>query len=307
VETAALRLLLTGASGLIGTAFSRAASAAGHDVTCLVRRRPPGPGEFAWDPVAGTLDRSAIEGADAVVHLAGEPVAEHRWSDERKRRILESRVHGTGLLARSIAAAARAPRVLLSASAIGIYGNRGDETLDERSAPGHDFLARVCEAWEAAAAPATSAGTRVVHTRFGIVLAREGGVLARQLPFFRAGVGGTIGAGRQWMSCIALDDLTAALLHLLSADSVRGPVNVVSPEPIRNADFTRLLGRLLHRPAMLPVPVLALRVLFGELADVVLAASQRVVPAALAETGFVFRHPTIESALRAALDARTAG
>lgn len=302
-----MRILITGASGLIGTAFSRAAAAAGHDVTRLVRQQPRGRGEYAWDPAAGTLDRSAIEGADAVVHLAGEPLADHRWTAERKRRILDSRVQGTGLVARSIATATRPPRVLVSASAIGVYGNRGDELLDERSAPGRDFLARVCEAWEGAAAPAAAAGTRVVHTRFGVVLARQGGVLARQLPFFLAGVGGSIGAGRQWMSCVGLDDLAAAVLHLLSADSIRGPVNVVCPEPIRNADFTRLLGRVLHRRALLPVPVLALRVLFGELADVVLAASQRVVPAALTGGGFAFRHATVESALRAALDARPAG
>jgi uncharacterized protein (TIGR01777 family) len=298
---------MTGASGLIGVAFSRAASAAGHEITRLVRRPPGRPGEFAWDPAAGTLDRSAIEGADAVVHLAGEPLADHRWTAERKRRILASRVQGTGVVARSIAVAARPPRVLLSASAIGIYGNRGDEILDERSAPGHDFLARVCEAWEAEAAPASAAGVRVVNTRFGIVLAREGGVLARQMPYFLAGVGGTIGAGRQWMSCVALDDLTSALLHLLAADSVHGPVNVVCPEPIRNADFTRLLGHLLHRPAVLPVPVLALRLLFGELADVVLAASQRVVPSALTAAGYAFRHPSTERALQAALGAPGAG
>lgn len=298
---------MTGASGLIGTGFSRAASAAGHEISRLVRRPPSGSGEFVWDPAAGTLDRSAIEGADAVVHLAGEPLADHRWSAERKRRILESRVQGTGLVARSIASASRPPRVLLSASAIGIYGNRADETLDERSAPGHDFLARVCEAWEAETAPASAAGVRVVNTRFGIVLARHGGVLARQLPFFLAGVGGTIGAGRQWMSCVALEDLTSALLYMLSADSLEGPVNVVCPEPIRNADFTRLLGRLLHRPALLPVPVPALRLLFGELADVVLAASQRVLPRALTAAGYAFRHPSTESALRAALEAQAAG
>ena len=298
---------MTGASGLIGTAFSRAAGAAGHELTRLVRGRPHGPDEFAWDPAAGALDPAALDGADAVVHLAGEPLADHRWTAERKRRILESRVQGTGLVARSIAAAPRPPRVLLSASAIGIYGSRGDETLNERSAPGHDFLARVCEAWEAETAPAGAAGVRVVTTRFGIVLSRAGGALARQLPFFRAGIGGPIGAGRQWMSCIALDDLTSALLHILSTDSVRGPVNVVCPEPVRNSEFTRLLGRALRRPAFLPVPMLLLRVLFGELADVVLAASQRVAPAALTAAGFAFRHPTVRSALRAALDEPAAG
>jgi uncharacterized protein (TIGR01777 family) len=298
---------MTGASGLIGTAFSQAAGAAGHRVTSLVRRRPRGPDEFAWDPAAGTLDHSALDGADAVVHLAGEPLAEHRWTAERKRRILESRVQGTGLVARSIAAAPRPPRVLISASAIGIYGSRGDETLDERSAPGRDFLAHVCEAWEAETAPASLAGVRVVTTRFGVVLTRRGGALARQLPFFRAGVGSPIGNGRQWMSCVALDDLTSAMLHILSTDTLRGPVNVVCPEPVRNAQFTRLLGRLLHRPAFFPVPVPLLRILLGELADVVLAASQRVTPAALTAGGYVFRHPTVHSALSAALGERAAG
>ena len=298
---------MTGASGLIGTAFSRAAGAAGHQVTRLVRGRPRGPEEFAWDPPAGTLDHSALDGADAVVHLAGEPLAEHRWTAERKRRILESRVQGTGLVARSIAAAPRPPRVLISASAIGIYGSRGDEMLDERSAPGDDFLARVCKAWEAETAPAGAAGVRVVTTRFGVVLTRSGGALARQLPYFRAGVGGPIGNGRQWMSCIALDDLTSAMLHVLNTDSVRGPVNVVCPEPVRNSEFARLLGRLLHRPAFFPVPVPLLRILFGELADVVLAASQRVAPAALTASGYVFRHPTVHGALSAALGERAAG
>ena len=298
---------MTGASGLIGTAFSRAAGAAGHQVSRLVRGGPRGPHEFAWDPAAGTLDPAALDGADAVVHLAGEPLADHRWTAERKHRLLESRVRGTALVARGIAAAARPPQVLISASAIGIYGNRGDEILDERSAPGHDFLAHVCEAWEAETAPAVAAGARVVTTRFGVVLTRKGGALARQLPYFRAGVGGPIGSGRQWMSSIALDDLTGAMLHILSADALAGPVNVVCPEPARNSEFARLLGRALHRPAVFPVPVPLLRLLFGELADVVLAASQRVVPAALAAGGYAFRYPTVGSALGAALGEPSAG
>ena len=211
-----------------------------------------------------------------------------------------SRTGGTRVLAEAIAAARRPPAVLVSASAIGFYGDRGDELLDESAQAGDDFLARVCQAWEGATAPAAAAGVRVVTTRFGVVLAAQGGALARQLPFFRAGLGGRLGNGRQWMSCVAIDDVAGAVAHLLSA-SVSGPVNIVGAEPVRNAEYTGLLGGLLHRPAIAPVPRIALRLLFGELADVALLASQRVRPAALIESGYRFRHPTVDDALRAAL------
>ena len=296
-----MHILLTGAGGLIGRVVARELALAGHDIRRLVRRRPVPPGEFAWDPPAGTIDRRAVDGVDAVIHLAGEPIAEHRWTRRRKRAILDSRAQGTLLLAEAIAGAARPPATLLSASAIGIYGDRGDERLDESAGPGRDFLATVCQTWEAATGPAVDAGVRVVTPRFGIVLASGGGALARQLPFFRAGLGGRLGSGRQWMSCVALEDVALTLVHLLSAASVSGPVNVVCPEPIRNADYTRLLGRLLRRPAVAAVPRAALRVVFGELADTVLLASQRVVPAALTTSGYPFRQPGIEDALRAAL------
>ena len=292
---------------MIGGAVTRELTAAGHDVRRLVRRPAAGPEDFAWDPSAGTIDRRALDGVDAIIHLAGEPIADHRWTRPRKRAILESRTQGTRLLAEAIAGAARPPATLLSASAIGIYGDRGDERLDESAPAGHDFLADVCEAWENATAPATTAGTRVVMPRFGIVLASTGGALARQLPFFRAGLGGRLGSGRQWMSCVALDDVARSLAYLLSATSVRGPVNVVCAEPIRNADYTRLLGRLLRRPAIAPVPRAALRLLFGELADTVLLASQRVEPAVLAASGYRLRHPGIEAALRAALGPEARG
>lgn len=302
-----MRVLLTGAGGLIGSAVSRELKLGGHELRRLVREPPAAPDDFVWVPSEGTIDRQALDGVDAVIHLAGEPIADHRWTRRRKDAILESRVQGTRLLADAIAGAARPPATLLSASAIGIYGDRRDELLDESALPGHDFLARVCEAWEATTAPAASAGTRVVTPRFGIVLASEGGALARQLPFFQAGLGGRLGSGRQWMSCVALDDAARALVHLLTATSVSGPVNVVGTEPIRNADYTRLLGRLLQRPAVLPVPRAALGLLFGELADTVLLASQRVQPAALAASGYRFRHPAIEDALRAALGQEARG
>ena len=292
---------------MIGSAVTRELLSAGHELRRLVRRAPVAPHDFAWDPSAGTIDRRALDGADAVIHLAGEPIADRRWTRRRKRAILESRVEGTRLLAETIADTAPPPATLLSASAIGIYGDRDDELLDESAPAGHDFLAGVSEAWEAATAPAARCGTRIVTPRFGIVLAGEGGALARQLPFFRAGLGGRLGSGRQWMSCVALEDVALALVHLLSATSGRGPVNVVCTEPIRNADYTRLLARLLRRPAVAPVPRAALRLIFGELADTVLLASQRVEPAALTASGYRFRHPGIEDALRAALGQEARG
>ncbi len=285
---------------MIGRAVAAELGRAGHELRRLVRHRPASAAEFAWDPVAGTMDRQALAGVDAVVHLAGEPIADHRWTRRRKSAILESRTRGTRVLAEAMAATPRPPAVLLSASAIGFYGDRGDELLDESAGAGDDFLARVCQAWEGATAPAATTGVCVVTPRFGIVLAAEGGALARQLPFFRAGLGGRLGSGRQWMSCIALDDVAGAIVHLLSVP-VAGPVNLVGTEPVRNRDYTRVLGRLLHRPAIAPVPSGALRLLFGELADVVLLASQRVRPDRLVASGYRFRHPAVEDALRSAL------
>jgi uncharacterized protein (TIGR01777 family) len=302
-----VRILLTGARGLIGSALTRELAGRGHELRQLVRRHTGAPDEFLWDPAAGMLDTRALDGVDAVIHLAGEPIAAGRWTRRRKRAILESREQGTGLLARAVASSGRPPRVLLSASAIGAYGDRGDELLDERSPLGNDFLAQVCRAWEGATAPAAAAGVRVVTPRFGIVLAAGGGALARQLPFFRAGLGGRLGSGQQWMSVIALDDLIGALTHLLAAEQVSGPVNLVAAEPVRNADYTRLLGRLLRRPAFLPVPRPALRLAFGELADTVLLASQRAIPAALLASGYRLRHPSPLDALRAALGSLARG
>jgi uncharacterized protein (TIGR01777 family) len=295
-----LRVAITGATGLIGGALVPFLTTGGHHVA-RVTRTPRAPGDVAWDPERGQLDPAALEGFDAVIHLAGASVAE-RWTDEHKRRIRESRVRGTALLAETLARLRRPPRVLLSGSAIGIYGDRGDERLDELSPLGEGFLADVGRAWEAATAPADRAGIRVAHLRTGIVLAAGGGALEKLLPPFQLGVGGPVAGGAHWMSWVARDDVLGALHHLLFADDVRGPVNVVGPAPVTNAEFARTLGHVLHRPAVAPAPAFAVRLLLGrEQADEMALASQRVLPRVLAGAGFQFRHPTLEEALRAEL------
>jgi uncharacterized protein (TIGR01777 family) len=295
---------VSGASGLVGGALVPALAAAGHRVVRLVRPgSPPAAAETVrWDPAAGTIDAAALEGVYALVHLAGESVAAGRWTPERKRRIHQSRERPTRLLAEACARLARPPRVLLAASATGYYGDRGDETLTEASASGAGFLAEVCRAWEAATEPAARAGIRVVNLRIGIALSRQGGALAKLLPPFRLGVGGPVGSGRQWMSWIALDDLISAILHALATDSLAGPVNAVAPHPVTNREFGRTLGRVLRRPAVLPLPAFAARLMLGEMADELLLASQRIRPMRLEATGFAFRYPTLEGALRAALE-----
>ena len=297
-----MKILVTGASGFIGSSLVSFLAAGGHTVTRLVRREADARrGEVGWDPDAGTLDAAKIEGHDAVVHLAGESVAAGRWTEKRKARIRGSRTRGTTLLAERLAGLAGKPGALISASAIGYYGNRGDEILREDSAPGKGFLADVTQAWEAAAEPAGKAGIRVVQLRFGIVLGPGGGALAKMVPAFRWGVGGRLGDGRQYMSWIAMDDAIAAIHHVLSSTDLSGPVNVTAPEPVTNARFTKTLGRVLSRPAFLPVPALALRLAFGEMADETLLASSRVIPARLLERGFAFRDPDLEGGLRRAL------
>lgn len=291
---------VTGASGFLGSVLLPALRTAGWLPRALVRRAA-GAGEVEWDPAGGTLDRAALAGVDAAVHLAGESIAGSRWTPEIKRQIRDSRVLGTRLLAESLARLPRRPRVLVSASAVGIYGDRGDELLDEDSAPGADFLGRVGQEWEAATAPAAEAGIRVVQLRFGIVLAHDGGALPRMVRPFSLGAGGPIGNGRQWMSWIAIDDAVGTVLEVLRNESARGPLNTVAPEPVRNADFAAQLGEVLHRPALVPAPAFALRLLFGEMADAALLASQRAVPVRLAALGFRFRHPTLVGALRAIL------
>jgi uncharacterized protein len=294
-------IAITGAGGLIGSALVASLGASGHRVTRLVRRPPREGGEAQWDPETGRIDSALLEGVDAIVHLAGEGIADHRWTEKRKRLILDSRVRGTGLIARTAASLSRPPRVLVSASAMGVYGDRGDTLLDEASAPGTDFLANVCQAWESAAEPADAAGIRVVHPRFGIVLSRHGGALARQLPFFRAGIGGPLGSGRQWLSCVSLQDVVGSIIHMIDSPDTRGPLNVVCEEPARSREFARTLGRLLRRPAFAPVPAFALRLIFGELADAALLASQRGMPSGLTRSGYQLRHPRLNQALDWAL------
>ena len=293
----ARRIAVTGASGLIGKALLPALRAQGWTVVTVGR----GDGsDVRWNPTAGTIDAHALAGAEAVVHLAGEPIVV-RWSDARRRAIRESRESGTALIARTIAGLAERPRVLVSASAIGIYGDGGDAWLDEQHASGDDFLASVCVAWERAADAARDAGIRVVHPRIGLVFAAAGGALAKLLPVFRLGLGGPAGSGAQWMSWITRGDSVRALLTLLDDATLAGAVNVASPQPVTNAEFTETMGRVLHRPALIPVPAFALRAAFGDMAEQTLLASQRVRPARLEQVGFHWEQPALDGALRAAL------
>lgn len=294
---AAMNVLITGSTGLVGSALVSHLAARGHRPLHMVRRPPRGGDEIRWDIEAGTLDPSALEGLDAVVHLAGENIASGRWTAERKRRILESRVLGTRLLAGALARTDRPPRVLVSVSAVGYYGDRGEEVLDEESGPGTGFLAEVCRAWEAEAAPAAARGIRVVHPRLGMVMSARGGALDRMLPAFRAGLGGRIGSGRQYMSWIALDDLVGVILHAIERDALYGPVNAVSPHPVTNADFTRILARTLGRPALLALPAFAARLALGRMADELLLASARVSARKLEASGYRFRYPRLEDTL----------
>lgn len=289
-----MKVVVTGASGLIGSALIPMLEAAGHEPVPL--RRGP-----AWDPERGLLEASVLDGADAVVHFAGENVAGGRWTAEQKRRIRDSRVNGTLAIARAAAALPRTPAVFVSASAIGYYGDCGDELQTEHSSPGKGFLAGVCKEWEAATAPAAEAGIRTVRLRFGVVLSAHGGALARMLPPFRMGLGGPVGSGRQYVSWITLEDAAAAALHVILNSGLDGPVNVVSPNPVTNAEFAHALGHALGRPAVMPVPAIALKLAFGEMAKEVLLASQRVEPRQLLASRFPFRWARLEDALRAVL------
>lgn len=302
------RVLISGSSGLIGHALSDSLAVSGARVATLVRpgsSRTGAPGAVAWDPTSAQIDLADLEGFDAVVHLAGENVATGRWTDERKRRIVTSRVAGTQLLSRSLAATSARPRVLVAASAVGFYGDRGDEWLDEESPPGTGFLPDLCIQWEAAAAPASDAGIRVVHLRFGIVLASSGGALDRMLAPFQLGLGGRFGNGRQFMSWITLEDAVRVVLRAIEDEDLSGPVNAVTPAPVRNIAFTRTLGRVIRRPTLASVPASVLRLAAGSMADEMLLASQRVRPSRLlAAAGFEFLHPELESALRSILGSR---
>ena len=286
---------ITGASGLIGRALTDHLTGAGHRVLRLVRSGDQ-PDTARWDPEAGTIDAEALEGIDAVVHLAGEGIGEKRWTPEQKARIRSSRVSGTTLVATTLASLRRPPTAFLSGSAIGWYGDTGDRAVDESAPAGTDFLATLCVDWEAATAVAEAAGIRTVHLRTGIVLSPDGGALGRQLPFFRLGLGGKVGSGRQYQSWISLLDEVRAITWLLGSD-VAGPVNLTAPHPVTNAEFTKALGRAVHRPTTV-LPIAGPRLLLGrELADALLLTSQRVLPAALSAAGFEFVHPALDGAL----------
>lgn len=295
-----MHVAITGSSGLIGSALIPALRGAGHRVLRLVRRTAQA-GEVTWDPARGILDGGALEGVDAVIHLSGEGLADARWTASRKRALRESRLNSTDLLARTLASLGRRPSVLLSTSAVGIYGDRGAEVLTEASRPGSGFLAQLAQDWEAAAAPAAAGGIRVAHPRFGVVLTPDGGALGKMLPPFRLGLGGPFASGRQWMSWVTLPDVIGLLAYGLTEERVRGPFNAVAPEPVTNAQFARTLGAVLGRPAIVPVPAFALRLALGEMADQALLASQRAVPERLLHWGYRFQHPSLEGGLRAVL------
>jgi uncharacterized protein len=281
----------------VGTALIKALEPDRHEIHRLVRHYPGSPSEIEWSPDRYSIALSLIEGFDAVVHLAGEPIAEGRWTDEKKKRIRESRVKGTKLLSDALANLTQPPKTLLSASAIGYYGDRDDEVLTETSAPGNDFLSEVCVEWEQATSHATTMGIRVVNTRFGIILAKEGGALKKMLPPFRMGIGGRIGSGKQWMSWIALDDVIGALKFALTNDTLSGPVNFVAPNAVRNAEFTKTLGNVLSRPTIFPIPAFGVRFAFGEMADALLLSSQRAEPKELKESGYQFQYSQLAPAL----------
>jgi len=298
-----MKVIVSGSTGLIGRPLVASLRAEGHDIVRLVRRDPQGAGEVQWNPATGTIDAAGLVGANLVFHLAGAGIGDQRWTESYKQEILDSRVLGTGLLASALAELDPKPSVMVSASAIGWYGDRGDEILDESAPQGTGFLADVVAAWEAAAQPAADAGIRVVHPRTGIVLSKDGGALQRLLLPFRLGAGGRTGPGSQWWSWITLNDEVRALTHLASSSVLAGPVNLTAPSPVTNQDFVDALGSVLRRPTVLPTPSLALKAYLGsELAEALLFQSQRVVPARLLEDGFTFDSPNLEEALRSAID-----
>lgn len=294
-----MRVAVTGSNGLIGTALVAALAGDGHQVTTLVRSQPTGPGQLLWDPASATIDAAGLEGHDAVVHLAGVGIGDHRWTPEHKAAVLDSRVQGTGLLATTLARLDRPPAVFASASAVGYYGDTGDRTVTEADGPGTGFLADVVQQWEDATRPAAEAGIRVARFRSGVVLTDKGGALDKQLLPFKLGLGGRVGTGEQYLSWISLDDEVAAIRHLLVTESIQGPVNLTAPNPVTNAEFTKALGTVLGRPTVMPVPKLALNTMFGkEMVAEMLLAGQRVLPAVLEASGFEFADVEIETALR---------
>ncbi|MFF7362975.1 TIGR01777 family oxidoreductase [Streptomyces sp. NPDC008125] len=294
------RIAVTGSTGLIGAALVRSLRADGHEVARLVRRPAKEGDEVQWDPHRGYVDAAGLVGCDAVVHLAGAGVGDHRWTEAYKKEIRDSRVLGTAAVAEALASLDTPPKVLVSGSAIGYYGDTGDRAVDESAPPGEGFLPSVCEEWEAATAPAEEAGVRTVHARTGLVVASGGGAWGKLFPLFKAGLGGRLGNGRQYWSFIALHDHVAALRHLLDTDTLSGPVNLTAPDPVTNAEVTAAMGRVLHRPTLFTAPAPALRLALGDFAEDVLG-SQRVVPRKLLDSGFAFAFPGVDSAIRAAL------
>ena len=285
-----MKIAITGSTGLVGSALVPLLTKLGHDVVRLAR-------PAQWDPEIGTIHSAVLNGADAIVHLAGESIAAGRWTASRKARIRDSRVKGTRLIAETVARIEKPPQVVVSASAIGYYGNRGSEVLREDSPPGNGFLSDVCRQWEAATDAATRRGIRVVHLRTGLVLSERGGALPKMLLPFRLGLGGRVGSGKQYWSWISLDDLCSAIIHSVQASSLHGPVNMVSPSAVTNLEFTKALGRVLRRPTVFPMPSFAARLAFGEMADALLLASARVEPAKLVASRFVFRHKDLDATL----------
>ena len=297
------KIIVSGATGLVGSELLPLLQAGDYGVSRLVREYSAvDGGDVFWDPAAGELDTAALEGVEAVVHLAGENIAAGRWNNARKKRIRESRVDGTRLLCAKLAEMPTPPRVLICASAIGYYGERGDEELAEEAGAGEGFLPDVCREWEESTEAAVSAGIRVIRLRIGIVLSPRGGALRKMLTPFKMGVGGKVGNGHQYMSWISLDDLAAAIVHCIENESISGAVNAVAPESVTNKVFTKTLGKVLRRPTMFPLPVFAAKLAFGEMAEALLLCSSRVVPKALSESGFEFTHPELESALRHLLE-----
>ncbi|MEV3931829.1 MULTISPECIES: TIGR01777 family oxidoreductase [unclassified Streptomyces] len=294
------RIAVTGSTGLIGSALVRSLRADGHEVVRLVRRPAATGDEVEWDPARQYVDVAGLVGCDAVVHLAGAGVGDHRWTEEYKREIRDSRVLGTAAVAEAVASLDTPPKVLLSGSAIGFYGDTGDRAVDEGAPPGEGFLPSVCVEWEEATAPAEEAGVRTVHARTGLVVSRRGGAWGRLFPLFKAGLGGRMGNGRQYWSFIALHDHIAALRHILDAETLSGPVNLTSPSPVTNGEVTAAMGRVLHRPTLFTAPAPALRLALGDFAGDVLG-SQRVLPGQLLDSGFAFAFPGIDDAVRAAL------
>jgi uncharacterized protein len=292
-----MKILIAGSSGLIGSALIPVLERDGHEVVRLVRSNPR-PGEIEWHPNKDELGTAKLEGADVIINLAGENIAGGRWTDEQKKKIRDSRVNGTHLLSEAIAKLSTKPRVFVCASATGIYGDRGDERLDEQSESGGGFLAGVCREWEKACEPAMKAGVRVVNLRLGPVLAKEGGMLAKLMTPFKMGMGGKVGSGKQFISWVAIDDVVNAAKLAIDNESFNGPLNVVSPSPVTNEEFTKTLGHVLNRPTALAMPAFAARLAFGEMADEMLLTSQRVIPKKLTDLGYEFHYPELEGALR---------